>query len=350
MSKSLYVLIIFDLSCELKKEEYASYLKDDEDWKVTADVKRSLERLGHEVGLLGIYNDLGVFLDSLRERKPDVIFNLSEAFNGERDFEPHMASLFELFSIRYTGASPEALRLCKDKGLTKKILSYHRLHVPKFIVSNKRNPIRSLKNFIYPAFIKPLSLEASEGISQVSFAGNESEALERIKFIHEKMNVDAIIEEFIDGRELYVSVIGNERLTAFPARELFFDEMPEDSPKFATFHAKWNDQYRKKWGIETGFASPLGEELEKKILETSKKIYRVLKMSGYGRIDLRIRNNGDIVFLEANPNPNLAKDEDFALSAQKSGVKFDELVQKILSLAFSRDQLKALTESSSGNQ
>ncbi|MCM0607349.1 MAG: ATP-grasp domain-containing protein [Xanthomonadaceae bacterium] len=349
MSKSLHVLIIFDLNSELPREEYSSYLKEDVDWKVTSDVKRSLERLGHEVRLLGIYNDLAPFLDCMKDRKPDLIFNLSEAFNSERDFEPHMASLFELFSVKYTGASPEALRLCKDKGLAKKILSYHRLQVPKFVVSHKRNPLRSLKNFIYPAFIKPLSLEASEGISQVSFVENEAECLERIKFIHDKMGVDAIIEEYIDGREIYVSVMGNDRLAAFPARELYFEEMPDGVPKFATFHAKWNDAYRKKWGIATDFAKPLGDELEKKILETSKKIYRVLKMSGYGRIDLRIRNNNEIVFLEANPNPNLAKDEDFALSVLKSGVKFDELIQKIISLAFSRESIKESAESPSGN-
>ncbi|OFZ22307.1 MAG: hypothetical protein A2X94_02340 [Bdellovibrionales bacterium GWB1_55_8] len=330
--RQLKILLLFDLSVPIPREEYDQYLKTD-DWRNEAHVMKVLRGLGHEVELLGIHDDIEVLFSTVRENRPDLVFNLSEAFNKDRKFEPHIASVLELLQLPYTGAGPEALRICKDKGLTKKILSYHRVQVPKFVVARKSHPLRSLRGFTFPAFIKPLCLEASEGIAQLSFADNEKDTLERVRFINERLEVDAIVEEYIDGRELYVGVMGNERLTAFPPRELFFRQVPEGEPKFATFKAKWNDEYRKKWGINSGSAGPLDSALSEKITETSKKIYRLLQLKGYGRIDLRLRPNGDVVFIEANPNPSIATDDDFPKSAEKAGVPYPELLTKMINLA-----------------
>jgi D-alanine-D-alanine ligase len=183
----------------------------------------------------------------------------------------------------------------------------------------------------FPVFIKPLNLEASEGISQLSFAGTKKDALERIRYLHDRFETDVIVEEYISGRELYVGVIGNERLTSFPPRELFFREVPEGEPRFASFKAKWDDDYRKKWGIKTGNAN-LSEDVRDKLDELCKKIYRVLGLSGYGRVDLRLTPEGEIYCIEANPNPSIEKDGDFALSAVKSGMAYEELIQKIINL------------------
>jgi D-alanine-D-alanine ligase len=271
-------------------------------------------------------------IQALEEDPPDLVFNLCEAFGNDRDFEPHVAALLELMKVPYTGAGVTPLRVCKDKSLTKKILSYHRVRVPRFVVSPKNKPLKGLGKFAFPAFIKPLALEASEGIAQLSLAENEKQALERVRYINEKLGVDAIIEEYIEGRELYVGVLGNERLMAFPPRELFFREVAEGEPKFATFRAKWDDEYRKKWGINTGAARGISTEMERQIAKLCKKIYRLLQMRGYGRIDLRLTPQGEVVFIEANPNPSIAREDDFARSAEKAGLDYEELIARILRL------------------
>lgn len=330
--KSLKVLLLFDLSVNLKPEDYGDYWNTP-DWKTEKDIKNTLIKLGHEVVPFGLHDDIEPLLSLIKEQKPDVVFNMSEAFNANRDFEPNITALLELLKIPFTGAGPMALRLCKDKGLTKVILGYHRIRTPKFLVVKKSRPIKSLKKFQFPAIIKPLQLESSEGISQLSYVENEKDALARIKFVHESLKVDAIVEEFIDGREFYVGVLGNEKLTAFPPRELFFKQVPEDEPKFATYRSKWDKDYRKKWGIDTGWASSLNEVTQKKLEDTCKKIYRLLQIQGYGRIDLRMKENGEIYFIEANPNPSIAKQEDFSLSAAKGGMEYEDLIAKMVSLA-----------------
>lgn len=331
--KKLTILLTFDLSFPMKPEEYEAYFQT-EDWKSMAQVYRVLKKLGHEVKPFGIHNDIRPFIEEVEATKPDLVFNLSEAFADDRDFEPHLVALFELLNLRYTGAGAAALRLCKDKSLTKKILSFHGIAVPHFVVSKVQRPLKSLgDDFPYPAIVKPLKLEASEGISQYSIVKNEKEAIERIDYIHEKFNVDAIVEEYIDGREIYVSVLGNERVQVFPPRELVFREVPEGEPKVATYQAKWNDRYRKKWGIEGRFARGLSESDVKSIQDTAKNIYEALNLNGYARIDLRVREDGKIYFIEANPNPSIAREDDFALSAAKAGIEYDHLINKMIGLA-----------------
>ncbi|MBC7690925.1 MAG: ATP-grasp domain-containing protein [Methylotenera sp.] len=330
--RPLKILLVFDLSIPLMPEDYADYMKTD-DWENEAHVLETLKKLGHTAKAFGIHDDIDPFIHEIKNERPDLIFNLSEAFNGDRRFEPHLPSLFELLGLKYTGAGPGALTLCKDKGLTKKLLAYQGIRVPRFEVVKKGQSPKELEDFPYPAFVKPLQLEASEGISQVSLTENLADTLDRVQFIHEKFEADAIIEEFIDGRELYVGVLGNERLNAFPPRELFFKEVPEGEPKIATFRAKWNDDYRKKWGIRNGPAASIPADVLEEMLEACKKIYRTLQLRGYGRIDLRLKPNGEFVFLEANPNPSIAKEDDFALSAAKADIPYDELIAKMISLS-----------------
>jgi D-alanine-D-alanine ligase len=148
------------------------------------------------------------------------------------------------------------------------------------------------------------------------------------------MNQEALAEEYIDGRELYVSILGNNRLQVFPFREVVFTEVPEGRPRFSTFKAKWDDAYRKKWGIQNIFAESMSGETAKRIADICKKVYRALRMRGYGRIDLRVTTGGEIVILEANPNPNLERNDEFAQSAIKAGLGYEALIQRILRLAF----------------
>jgi D-alanine-D-alanine ligase len=330
--RPLKILMVFDLSIPLKPEEYAEYLKTD-DWENEAHVMATLKKLGHTVKPFGIHDDIDPFIHEIKNDRPDLIFNLSEAFNGDRQFEPHLPALFELLGLKYTGSGPHALSLCKDKGMTKKLLAYQGIRVPRFEVVKKGQTPKELSDFPFPAFVKPLQLEASEGISQMSLTENEQDTIDRVQFIHDKFETDAIIEEFVEGRELYVGVLGNERLNAFPPRELFFKEVPEGEPKIATFRAKWNDDYRKKWGIKNGPAAPIDEPVLENMLEACKKIYRTLQLRGYGRIDLRLKDNGEFVFLEANPNPSIASSDDFALSAAKADMQYEDLIAKVVSLS-----------------
>lgn len=330
--KSLNVLLLFDLEVDIPREEYKTYLKT-EDWKNEAMVQASLQRLGHTVRLLGLKDSVNPLLQEIETNRPDVVFNLSEAFHGNRDYEPHLVSLLELLQIPYTGCGPDGLKICKDKGLTKKILAYHHLHIPKFVVARKSQSLQKFARFPLPAIIKPLALEASEGIAQISLCSTEREVLERVKYVHEKLGVDAIIEEYIEGRELYVGILGNEKLTVFPPRELFFKEVPDGEPKFATWRAKWDEAYRQKWGIDSGPAAAIPHATRLKIFDACKRIYRVLQIRGYGRIDLRLREDGQFVFIEANPNPSIARDDDFAKGAAKAELDYDSLIAKILSLS-----------------
>jgi D-alanine-D-alanine ligase len=178
--------------------------------------------------------------------------------------------------------------------------------------------------------VKPVKEEASYGISQASFVGTDEQFRERVNFIHDKYSSYAIAEEYIEGRELYVSLIGNIRLTVLPIRELVFREVPPNEPKIATFKAKWDEEYRKRWGLENRFAENLDAQLVSQLEETCKRIYRLLTIDGYARIDLRLAPDNKVYFIEANPNPILASDEDFALSAGKAGLSYSQLIDRIV--------------------
>lgn len=329
------ILVLFDLFRAPKPDETFSpeTLKNTEGKPTEADVLACLLRLGHDVQTLAVFDNVLAIVEKLKEFAPDVVFNLTESFHGRRVHEPNIPALLELLRVRYTGAGPDGLLLCKDKPLAKKVLAYHHVRSAKFLVSSTTHPLRRLRNLKYPAFVKPIGEESSDGIAQASFARDEREALERAKFIHDKFKTDALIEEYIDGRELYVSVLGNRRLTVFPSRELFFEQVPDDAPKFATAKAKWDDTYRKKWGIKNGACGPLADGVRERLEETARTVYRVLKIRGIGRIDVRLTAKDEVVVVEANPNPSLAQEDDFAQSAAAAGIDYDALIQKILDAA-----------------
>ena len=329
------VLVLFDLARAPAAGETFSpeILQKEEDKQTEADVLACLQRLGHEVETLAVFSDVACIIDKLKTFAPDVVFNLTESFHSNRAHEPNIPALLELMKVRYTGARPDGLILCKDKALAKKVLAYHRVRVPHFVISTESRPLKRLRRFVFPAFVKPVSEESSDGISRASFAKSEEEALERARFIQEKFHCDALIEEYIEGRELYLSVMGNRKLAVFPPREIFFDQVPDAEPKFATYKAKWNDAYRKKWGIQNGPARELPAGMEEKLARLARKVYRVLKIQGFGRIDVRLTNGAEIVTIEANPNPSLAREDDFAQAAAAAGIDYDTLIQKILDSA-----------------
>ena len=328
------VLILFDVTYRAAWENYSPQQLKEQDKPTEADVLDCLQRLGHEVDTLAVFDDVACIVEKLQSFGPEIVFNLTESFHCNRAHEPNIPALLELLRVKYTGARPDGLMLCKDKALAKKVLAYHRVRVPHFVISTEQRPLKRLRRFVYPAFVKPVGEESSDGIAKASFAKSEEEALDRARFIHEKFHCDALIEEYIDGRELYLSVMGNRKLTVLPPREIFFHEVPQETPKFATFKAKWDDTYRKKWGIQNGPATELPAGVDEKLARLARKVYRVLKIRGFGRVDVRITQAGEVVVIEANPNPSLACEDDFAQSAAAAGLPYDALIQKILDNAY----------------
>jgi D-alanine-D-alanine ligase len=302
------------------------------DWKMEFDVTITLRNLGHEVRALGIADDLGVIRKAIDEWKPHIALNLLEDFDGINVFDQNVVSYLELLRIPYTGCNPRGLMLARDKALSKKLLAYHRIPVPEFAVFPIGRPVRRPRRLEFPLIVKSLTKEASTGISQASVVTDDDKLGERVRFVHEKVGTDAIVEHYIEGRELYVGVLGNERLQVFPVWEMSFKKMPEDSWHIATDRVKWSRAYQKKRGIMTDEAKDLQDGTAQRIQHICKRAYRTLYMSGYARLDLRLDAQGRVYVLEANPNPQLAYGEDFAESAERAGIDYPDLLQRIVNL------------------
>lgn len=327
------VLLIFDVPPPATLDrDFTEELKT-QDWATELHVIEAIRDAGYPLEILGVYDDTALIRQKIEQCQPQVIFNLVERFKDNASFDQNVAAFLELLDLPFTGCRSLGLTLCKHKGISKQILAHHRIRVPQFAVLPPGKKIRRPARLKFPIFVKPLREEASYGVSQASFVETDEEFQQRVAFIHEKFQQEAIAEEYIDGRELYVSVLGNERLQVFPIREIVFRNVPTDEPKIASYKAKWDEEYRKRWGIENEFARGLDAATTARIERTAKKIYRLLGISGYGRLDMRLTAAGEIVFLEANPNPILAEWEDFAESADKAGLDFTELIARIIQLA-----------------
>lgn len=330
MKKKLKVLALFDAREPVNPDRDLSVEMKSEDWKTEANVMNALRILGYPADHLTLFDDLDLLRQKVASFRPDIIFNLADEFKKNPGFDQNIVSFLEMQGIPFTGCGATGLLLCKHKGISKKILSYHRIHCPDFVIIPKGKRSTRPKRVKFPIVVKPVKEEASVGISQASFVETDEQFRERVSFVHEKHDSDVIAEEYIDGRELYVSVMGNLRLTVFPVRELVFREVPPDEPRLATYRAKWDEEYRKRWGLKNQFAKNLDATLVAKLEETCKRIYRLLTIDGYGRIDLRLTADNKVYFIEANPNPILAEDEDFALSAAKAGLSYPQLIDRII--------------------
>lgn len=303
----------------------------DPDWRMEWDVVNTLRRRGHALLTIGVHDDLTPIRQSIDDFKPTVVFNLLEAFDDVGVFDQNVVSYLELLKIPYTGCNPRGLTLARDKALARKLLAYHRIPAPDFaVVTLGRTPALP-KRLRYPLIVKSLTFESSIGISQASVVANAEQLRDRVKFIHDTIQTPAIVEQFVDGRELYVGVLGNHRLRVFPVWEMSFARLPGDNWRIATERVKWNVEYQKRHGIDTAEAK-LPEGLAPKIQHLAKRTYRALELSGYARIDFRMDAGGKAYVLEANPNPQLAKKEDFALSAARANMSYSRLLERIMAL------------------
>ncbi len=331
------VLMVFDLPYAVKPgHDYAEEFADPEGSYTENDVYQALLECDYEVHRLSLFDDVRPLLDAVRDLGPDVIFNLCDTFRNDPHFDKNVRATIELLGVPCTGASSSALLLCNDKALSKKVLRFHRVRSPRFQTFYRGHKVWLPKALKLPCIIKPLTEEASRGISQASIVDDETSFLARIGMIHERMNLDAIAEEYVDGRELYVSIIGDRALRVLPAREMTFGQMAEDEPRIATYKAKWDDGYRKRWGIKNHFAKALDPEAQKHIDDVCKRAYRALNIRSYARFDLRVTEAGNVYVIEPNANPCLAKDDELAQSALKAGIPYPTLIRKVVNQALPR--------------
>jgi len=301
------------------------------EWRMEYDVVQTLKTLGHELRVIGVHDDLTPIRSSMDDFKPSITFNLMEAFDDVVVFDQNVVSYLELLKVPYTGCNPRGLTLSRDKALAKKLMAYHRIPVPDFLVVPLGRKPKLPKRLQFPLIVKSLTYESSTGISQASVVVNDEQLAKRVQFIHDTIMTPAIVEEFIDGRELYVGVMGNDRLQVFPVWEMSFSKMPDNNWRIATERVKWSVKYQKKHGIDTTVAG-LTDEMSAKVQHLAKRVYRALDLSGYARIDLRMKADGQLYVIEANPNPQLAQGEDFAESAKRAGVSYAKLIERIVGL------------------
>jgi D-alanine-D-alanine ligase len=298
------------------------------------DVKTALTTLGHEVSIVPVEDDIAPIRTKVKEWQPHIAFNLLEDFAGNSALDYYVVSYLDMLNVPYTGCNPRGLILARDKALSKKILSYHRIKVPKFMVfpygsTRKASQVRRLP---YPIIVKSLLEQGSVGIAQGSYVTNADELRERVAQLQDMTGGDVIAEQYIEGRELYVAVLGNRRLQVLPIRELIFGRIEEGFPRMATYKVKWDEKYRERWGIDYQFARHLPKGMPEYIARLCKRIYRLLELSGYARMDLRLTPNGDIYVLEANPNAAIADNEDVAFAAEKAGMSYEQFIQRIINL------------------
>jgi D-alanine-D-alanine ligase len=303
-----------------------------EKYRTEHDVRQALLDLGHDVRVVGAYGDLAPIRATIDEWSPDIVFNLLEEFAGNPAFDYYVVSYLEMLGIPYTGCNPRGLVLARDKALSKILLSHHHVSVPEFAVFPRGRALRRSKRLRYPMVVKSLMEEGSVGIAQASLVNNEEQLRERVRVIHEMTHGDAIAERYINGRELYVTVIGNTRLTVLPYREIIFSRVDNGGVRLATSRVKWDPEYRERWGIDYRFAQNLPNGHAERIATLCKRAFRVLNLNGVVRFDLRLGEDRKIYMLEANPNPAISSIDDCAYSAEKAGMDYERFIQRIIRL------------------
>ena len=294
---------------------------------------------GHTTRRLSVDAEIQPLINELTSESPDLVFNLAESFRGKSALESNVAALLNLIDLRYTGSSPAGLILAGDKTLTKKVLSFHGILSAKF-ATMYRGQVDWAGDIKFPLLVKPPQEDASLGITQKSIVNNVKELLDVISGTQQEYQSAVLVEEFIDGREFYVGVLGNSKVEALPIIELDFSKFPKDLPKFASWEAKWGDDGDEKGeqfaGTESIFPTDLPEELAKRIQQVAIDSFQALRLRDYGRIDLRVTAKEEIYVIEANPNCYLEEKSEFARAAQEGGLEYPALISRIVDLASAR--------------
>ena len=329
--KKLRVLVLMHIDLVPPEDLEALTADEFHGIKTEVDVLDALRELGHDVRPLGVHDSLGPIREAVENWKPHIVFNMLEEFQGEALFDQHVVAFLELLRVPYTGNNPRGMVLARDKALSKKVALYHRVRAPHFAVCRRGRVARRPARLGFPIIVKSLIEEASLGISQDSVVHDDEALARQVRFIHEEIQTDAILEEFIPGRELYMAVIGNDRLRALPPRELVMRNMQPDEELIATEQAKHDVEYQEDRDV--GVVAPrLSEALRNRLVRSSKRMFRALQLQGYARMDYRLSAENELYFLEANPNPDISRYEEVASAARRVGISYPDLIQRLLNL------------------
>ncbi|HYX23738.1 MAG TPA: ATP-grasp domain-containing protein, partial [Thermoanaerobaculia bacterium] len=288
-----------------------------------------------KASVLGVYDDLRKLISDLTRQKPDLVFNLLESFGKSNSGDVGVAGVLDLLGLHYTGGGPGELYLRQDKGLAKKVLAFENLLYPHFAVFSQNSDFETAGNLRLPLFVKPLTADASIGIDGESLVRDTTSLMKRVIAIHEKVKDSALVEEYIEGRELYVGVLGNREPVPLPPVEVDFTGFPEGEPKILGTKAKWKKNSAEYKGTKSVLAE-VPDELRAKLQKTAVDAYRAVRVRDYGRVDLRLTEAGDIYVIEVNASCYLEKDSEFSMAAQAAGIEFPDLVARIAELAVER--------------
>jgi len=329
--KGLRILVL--LHADLAPPSDLRSLTDDERQEMVTetDVIKALKKLGHQTIVLGLADDLGPVRQAVQQHQPHLAFNLLEEFRGDTSFDYSLVAYLEAMGVPYTGCNPRGMIIARDKALSKKVVTYHRLLSPRFVVFRSDRKIVRPKRLGFPLIVKSLTEDSSLGISEASVVKSEEKLIERVEFIHRHVGTHALVEQYIEGRELYVTVLGHSRLKILPPWELSFDELRSDAPRIATSRAKWDQQYQKRRGLVLQEARLTPAEL-RSVTRVTRRIFRALRLSGCARIDYRMQADGKLYFLEANPNPDVQRDSESAGAASSAGMKYEAFIAELVRL------------------
>jgi D-alanine-D-alanine ligase len=302
---------------------------------VVDHVCAALKELGHEVRVLAIHGDINRMLDGLTNPRPDLVFNLMEMFGKDFFSDVEVAGLLDLIDLPHTGGGPGEIYLQQDKALSKKILAFEGVLYPRFAVFSRDQDLETGGNLRMPLFVKPLRMDASLGIDSKSLVTDSGQLMKQVLYIHEKVNDSALAEEFIDGREFYVGILGNQDPRAFPPIELDFSGLPQGAPRVADRNAKFEKDTPEYKGTKAVLAQ-IPDETRAKLQKTALQAYRALRVRDYGRVDLRLTDTGDVYVIEVNASCYLEKDSEFAMAAKADGVEYTDIIRRIVDEAAGR--------------
>jgi D-alanine-D-alanine ligase len=302
---------------------------------VIVQITEALEAAGHGVEPVGLGDDVVATITALRSAAPELVFNLAESFGGKSALESSVAGLLNLLHLRYTGSSPATLGMAGDKALTKKVLAFHGIRTPEF-ASVWRGSLDWAGQLEFPLIVKPPQEDASIGITTKSVVRDVRELLETMGAVNAEFQQPVLVEQFVEGREFYVGVIGNVQAEALPIIELDFSSFPEGVPHVASWQAKWATEDAEYRGTTSVFPGNLEPELAKRIAQVALDAFHALRLRDYGRVDLRVTDEGEIFVIEVNPNCYLEKSGEFARAATQGGIEYQALIARIAELASAR--------------
>jgi len=338
MADKLKIAVLYDVWGEEEtpeSEKAAEPVRKRKEKEDREEIFDALTKLGHEPSYY-VLDGRPQSLHGLNKCGADLVFNLTESYAGDDTKEMNVAAYMDLIGLPYTGGGPHAHFLAQDKATAKKMFAFHGIRTPYFATAYRGN-IDHAHDVKFPLIVKPQLEDGSIGIDAEAVVSSVKELMERVEYVQNEFDSPALIEEYIEGREIYAAILGSyERTEVLPLVELDLSQLPKGTPRIASRDVKFETESKAYKVTKSAIAENLDEETTKKLSDTAVAAYRAVKLRDYGRIDMRLTPDGEVYVIEANPNPWLSSKHEFAMAAKKSGRSYTELIKSILELALER--------------